>query len=103
METTDEEIISEVSRDIKVLSEVEKIWINYDDDGNGTLDSEEIAIYLKERFPHLSQQQIEDAFKEMDENNDGQIDKHEMFMFVKNLYNISNEAVLSPSRAKESD
>jgi len=34
---------SKVSRDIRILAEVEKIWIKYDLDGNGLLDYEEVA------------------------------------------------------------
>ena len=39
---------SEVSKEIRVLAEVEKIWILYDLDENGTLDFEEIREYLRE-------------------------------------------------------
>ena len=36
------------------MSEVEKIWILYDLDENGTLDFEEIELYLKEMaYPNL--------------------------------------------------
>lgn len=37
-----------VSMGIKILSEVEKIWILYDADNNGTLDQEEIQDYVKQ-------------------------------------------------------
>ena len=39
---TDISTQSKVSLEIKILSEVEKIWINYDEDGGGDLDFEEI-------------------------------------------------------------
>ena len=46
---------SSISRQIKVLSEVEKIWILYDLDENGTLEYGEIELYLKEMaYPHLN-------------------------------------------------
>ena len=32
---------SKISQEIKIYAEVEKIWINYDDDGNGYLDFKE--------------------------------------------------------------
>ena len=38
---------SELSREIKVLAEVEKIWILYDVDGNGLIDKAEISEYLR--------------------------------------------------------
>ena len=37
-----------VSREIKILSEVEKIWIVYDADQNGFLEYGEVVSYLKE-------------------------------------------------------
>ena len=36
-----------VSRDIKILAEVEKIWIIFDLDNNGSLEKEEIQDYIK--------------------------------------------------------
>ena len=43
------------TREVRILAEVEKIWILYDLDDNGTLDYEEIELYLKEMaYPHLS-------------------------------------------------
>ena len=46
--------ITSISRSIKVLAEVEKIWILYDLDENGTLEYGEIELYLKEMaYPHL--------------------------------------------------
>ena len=38
---------SKTSRDIRILSEVEKIWIKYDLDENMVLDFDEIAMYLR--------------------------------------------------------
>ena len=47
--------ISKTSRWIKILAEIEKIWILYDLDGNESLDFEEIVKYLKNRaYPHLT-------------------------------------------------
>ena len=37
-----------VSMQIKVLSEVEKMWIMYDKDGSGSVDYDEIVAYLNE-------------------------------------------------------
>ena len=76
---------TDVSRDIKIQSEVEKIWINYDLDRNGTLELNEVKLYLNERCKHIPENAIEATFNGMDLNNDGHIDKDEMFVFVKNL------------------
>ena len=37
-----------ISMQIKILSEVEKIWIMYDGDNSGTVEYEEVVAYLKE-------------------------------------------------------
>ena len=70
-----------VSKQIRILSEVEKIWIIYDVDQNGTLDYDEIKMYLKEMaYPHLklNENQLISIFKSIDKDNSGFIDKHEM-------------------------
>ncbi len=44
-----------MSQEIKILAEVEKIWILYDADQNGDLDSSEFKSYLYDNaFPKLS-------------------------------------------------
>ena len=44
-----------MSHQIKVISEVEKIWILYDLDNNGSLDFDEIKLYLQEyAYPMLN-------------------------------------------------
>ena len=46
---------SPLAREIKILAEVEKIWILYDLDFNDSLDYEEVKLYLKEMaYPHLT-------------------------------------------------
>ena len=46
---------SDVSMEIKAMAEVEKIWIMYDLDDNGSLDFDETKAYLKEMaYPNLS-------------------------------------------------
>ena len=45
---------SKISLQIKVLCEVEKMWIIYDRDNSGTVDYEEIVDYLKE----ISEQEL---------------------------------------------
>ena len=82
---TIKEGMSEKSIAVKVLVEVEKIWMNYDLDQNGTLDLDEVSAYLKSRCPHIPEPAVIQTFKQIDTNNDGQIDKEEMFVYVKEL------------------
>ena len=76
------------SLEIKVLAEVEKIWIIYDLDQSGTLEFKEICKYLKETaYPYLtlSDQTLKELFDGMDVDGDGSITKPEMCSFVKSL------------------
>ena len=41
--------LTKISKEIKILSEIEKIWIIYDQDNNGSLEKDEIINYLTER------------------------------------------------------
>ena len=65
---------TEVSRDIRVLSEVEKIWIIFDGDNNGSLSKEEIQDYLKQiagNTMKLTEGQIDEIYGLIDTDNDG--------------------------------
>jgi len=42
-------IESKISKEIRILAEVEKIWIVYDMDANGELDFDEISSYLRNK------------------------------------------------------
>ena len=79
---------TKVSRDIRVLSEVEKIWIIFDGDNNGSLNKEEVQAYLNYiagTTMKLSQGQVDEIYGLIDTDNDGQIDKDEMQVFLKAL------------------
>eukprot|EP00355_Strombidium_rassoulzadegani_P002973 CAMPEP_0168612674 /NCGR_PEP_ID=MMETSP0449_2-20121227/3043_1 /TAXON_ID=1082188 /ORGANISM="Strombidium rassoulzadegani, Strain ras09" /LENGTH=72 /DNA_ID=CAMNT_0008653255 /DNA_START=14 /DNA_END=232 /DNA_ORIENTATION=- len=62
---------SDISIDIKVQSEVEKIWIMYDLDNNGVLDIEEVTRYLNDRCPHIPKNMMQVTFDKMDLNKNG--------------------------------
>ena len=82
---------SEMSREIKVLAEVEKIWILYDLDDDGKLDKSEIASYLCQMaYPRLemSDEVIDQVFGVIDIDGDNSIDKQEMEYFLKVLMMI---------------
>ena len=59
--------------------------MNYDLDNNGVLDFTEVCHYLKSRCPHMPEEAMTKTFEKMDLNKDGQIDKEEMFVYVKAL------------------
>ena len=64
---------SELSREIKVLAEVEKIWILYDVDGNGLIDKSEISEYLRQMAQpklELTDEEIDQVFEVIDIDND---------------------------------
>jgi Ca2+-binding EF-hand superfamily protein len=82
-----------LSKEIKVMAEVEKIWIVYDVDKNGTLDSNEVNKYLRAKaYPNLklSEKQIGKLFAIIDTNGDGKVDKNEMKKFVRSLMEKNN-------------
>ena len=81
--------MSEFSQWVKVISEVEKVWLIYDLDENGDLDFEEISEYLKERaFPHLSlnDEELKALWDKIDADGSGSIDKQEMAAFIHSLF-----------------
>ena len=53
MESPNKFTESKISRSIKILSEIEKIWILYDINSDGTLEYGEIVMYIKEMSPNL--------------------------------------------------
>ncbi len=65
------------SIEIKIICEVEKIWIVYDVDHSGELDFKEVADYLNGKtFPKtLTLEQLEQVFKIIDADDSGSINK----------------------------
>ena len=68
---------TEVSRQIKIACEVEKIWILYDVDGNGSIDFDEVAEYLNIMAAQnkLTKEQVKIIFDQIDKDGSGSIDK----------------------------
>ena len=86
-----EEHETDVSRQIKVLSEVEKIWIIFDIDNSGTLEFNEIIDYLQQMaFPQLdlSLSDIKHIFEKIDKDDSGAVDKDEMTVFLTKLMEL---------------
>ena len=60
-----------MSREIRIMAEVEKIWILYDLDDNKELDYEEIKMYLREMaYPHLelTEKELNEIFMSIDKD-----------------------------------
>ena len=89
-----------MSRDIRVVSEVEKIWILFDGDNNGSLDKEEITSYIKfmaQPVLELSDENIDEIFTLIDLDKDGQIDKKEMEVFLKAMMMLQTNLTFKKS------
>ena len=73
---------------IRIISEVEKIWIVYDRNQDGMLDYDEISEYLQnEAYPDLTltELQLHKIFSNIDIDGSGYIDKKELEVFVTKL------------------
>ena len=80
-----------VSQEIRVISEVEKIWILYDLDDNGTIDFDEMKLYIQEtafKSLKLSDSQLNEIYGTIDKDGNGTIDRDEMAQFLKLLIDM---------------
>ena len=85
---------TDLSREIRILSEVEKIWIIFDADNSGTIDKVEVHDYIKYMAGdglRLTDQQIEEIYSLIDTDYDGSIDKNEMEVFLKALMSMQKD------------
>lgn len=91
---------TDISREIKLLAEVEKIWILYDLDKNGKLDIKEIKDYINTMaVPSLvlSDSELTSVFNKIDTDGDGYIDKKEMESFLKVMMFLQQNLHFRPS------
>ena len=79
----------------EIRENVERIWAEYDKNGSGVLEKDELkSFYLKEFIlPELngdpaefSEEFFDDIFKQFDKDGSGVIEKEEMFNFSMELY-----------------
>ena len=76
---------TKVSKEIRILAEVEKVWIIYDLDNSGSLDKEEVKDYIKFMAGagnSMTDDQIDQVYDMIDIDNNGSIDKAEMETFL---------------------
>ena len=95
-----------VSQEIRVISEVEKIWILYDLDDNGTIDFDEMKLYIKEtafKSLKLSDEQLIEIYGTIDADGNGTIDRDEMAQFLKLLIDMQDEALKQKRRRERSN
>lgn len=86
---------SDWARFVRISAEVERIWLLYDIDDNGTLDYDEIKTYLVETaYPHLkmNEKSLIQVFKGIDKDGSNSIDKEEMGEFILALM-LSNDKI----------
>ena len=75
-----------------IMETVDKIWANYDKDGNGVLDKAECFKFVADTLTGLGQDSNElsedafnEAFTEYDADGTGQLSKNEMVAYIKKL------------------
>ena len=86
--------------EIKLLSEVEKIWIIYDVDNSGLLERNEVHDYIKQMAQpsvDLAEKQIDEIYNLIDTDGDGSIDKKEMETFLRILMVTHQKLSFKPS------
>ena len=82
------EFETDISREIKILSEVEKIWILHDVDKSGSLDFHEMTEYIQEmsNSPHkFTEEELRAIYNEIDTNGNNFVEKKEMIDFLRKL------------------
>ena len=80
-EKEDPNLETQTSKEIRLICEVEKIWIIFDADKNGSLEAEEVKQYLNTMIypcPLLDDKQMGELCDLIDLDADGRIDKEEM-------------------------
>ena len=69
---------TDLSKEIRILSEVEKIWILFDIDQSSFIEKDECMLYLQQMTEprlELSNDQVDEIFELIDFDNSGTIDK----------------------------
>ena len=85
---------TEISRDIRILSEVEKVWIIFDLDNSGSLNKDEIKEYIVQMAGPvltLTDEQIDEMYHLIDTDNNGSIDKQEMEIFLRAMLSMQED------------
>lgn len=92
-EKEEEEEVYDPNMDDILRKCVELIWDDYDKDGNGVLDIDECKDFLMSAISEIGESKdflnkdFEKCFKMVDTDGSGNIDKEEMFQFIKIVAN----------------
>ena len=84
---------------------IDKIWIQYDDDGNGYLDREETKAFIRDSLKgddgqqsdpededeNMTDNMFEACFRKFDDDGSGVISKDEMLDFLKLMADLTDE------------
>ena len=84
--------MNEIEQALKV--QVDEIWRKYDDDGNGTLDRDEMKTYMQDMllqmgsYENFNEAEYERIFESFDTDGDGTISKEEMKDFLRKVSDL---------------
>ena len=85
---------TKIATEIKVLSEVEKLWILYDLDNNQSLEYKEIRQYIQDVTDPvmiLEEDEIREIFQSIDTDNSGSVQRPELTEFIRFImYKFTN-------------
>ena len=84
-----------IARSIRVLAEVEKLWILKEINNDDALNYDQFEDYIMHNnIPgfKLSKDQILEVFHKMDKNSDLSIDKNEMYFFLTAVLNLNHQS-----------
>ena len=93
---------TDVSREIRILAEVEKIWIMFELDKDSKLQIDDIKDYVHAMTVQrieLTGEQIMELCKAIDTDHDGMIDKQEMQLFLRAMMILQKDLSFKTSDA----
>ena len=78
---------------------IDEIWAKYDQDGNGTLDTEELLVFVREVLDqNISDEAFEEVFKEFDLDKSNTIDREEVAIFISKLARNDEPVEVNPKK-----
>ena len=95
---------SQTSREIRMIAEIEKIWILYDQDNSGYLEIEEVKEYMSQvakSHMKISDQELTAIFKAIDINGNNMISRDEMMDFMRQVMKEEIEYIRKSRRESE--